>query len=208
MKIHLILIFLALVLISACTPTGQIIKEEPLILEGPYLVTAVVDGDTLDINNSERIRLSGINTPETGECYYQEAKNKLKELTYNKEVYLEKDRSNKDKYDRLLRYIYLNESYLVNEILVQNGYARVYDKYSYDTKRYDQLKEVEAKAIEKGIGIWSCKDPKENCLYVGSKNSDKYYPPDCKWAKRIKPENLICFKSEEEVKNRTLGKNC
>lgn len=39
----------------------------------------------------------------------------------------------------------------------------------------------------------------KNCPFVGSKNSDKYYPPDCQWAKRIKPENLVCFSSAEEA---------
>ncbi|MFH1455476.1 MAG: thermonuclease family protein [archaeon] len=119
--------------------------------QGPYLVTNVVDGDTLDINTGERIRLSGINTPETNECYYQEAKNWLTKLTLGKEVYLEKDRSNTGKYGRLLRYIYVDDI-LVNEILVKEGYAKVYDKYKDDTKRYEQLKNVETK----DNGLWLC----------------------------------------------------
>lgn len=41
-----------------------------------------------------------------------------------------------------------------------------------------------------------------NCAYVSSKNSDKFYVPTCTWAKRIKPENLVCYKSEQEA----LGK--
>lgn len=42
----------------------------------------------------------------------------------------------------------------------------------------------------------------KNCAFVGSKNSDKYYPPDCQWAKRIKPENLVCFFSAEEARQK------
>lgn len=38
-----------------------------------------------------------------------------------------------------------------------------------------------------------------NCAYVGSKNSNKYYPPTCAYAKRIKPENTICFKTNDEA---------
>ncbi|HEX8974851.1 MAG TPA: hypothetical protein VF817_05245 [Patescibacteria group bacterium] len=37
------------------------------------------------------------------------------------------------------------------------------------------------------------------CVFVGSKNSDKFYVPTCTWAKRIKPENLVCYKSEQEA---------
>ena len=50
----------------------------------------------------------------------------------------------------------------------------------------------------------------QKCLFVGSKNSDKFHKPDCRWAKNIKPENLVCFKSEEEAKSRGYvgDKNC
>ncbi|MFH1376199.1 MAG: thermonuclease family protein [Candidatus Woesearchaeota archaeon] len=209
MKNYLVLTFLFLIFISACTPTGEVVYDlDELVLDGPYLVTYTVDGDTADVTingETERLRFSGINTPETGECYYQEAKDKLTELILNKNVYLEKDKTDEGKYGRLLRYVYLDENNLVNEILVEQGYARVYDKYSYDTKRYEQLKQAEARAQNKNLGVWSCTDKFKDCLYVGSKNSDKYYPPTCKWAKKIKEENKICFNSEEEVKDRIPG---
>ncbi len=194
---HWCFIFLIFIfLVSGCI-TGSTVRE----LEGPFFVTKVVDGDTLDLNNNERIRMSGINTPETGECYYQEAKERLAELVLNKYVYVETDRSDKDKYGRLLRYIYLNETDLVfvNGILVEGGFGRVYDKYKSDTKRYGELKKFEEKAKENNLGVWDCIDNKKDCLYVGSNNSDKYHTPDCKFAKKIKPENLVCFYSLEEA---------
>ena len=191
----LFLLFLIL-LVGGCV-TGSAVKE----LKGPFLVTNVVDGDTLDLDNNERIRMSGINTPETGECYYQEAKEKLAELVLNKRVYVEMDRSDKDKYGRSLRYIYLNETelVLVNGVLVENGFARVYDKYKGDTKRYNELKMIEEGAVENKIGVWDCVDNKKDCLYVGSEDSDKYHTPGCKFAKKIKPENLVCFYSVEDA---------
>ena len=87
----LILIILTLLLIS-CNKnsqeqlTAKAIQEQAnenpnLIIEGPFIVTRVIDGDTIEINNSYKIRLSGINTPEIGECYYQEAKEFLSKLT-------------------------------------------------------------------------------------------------------------------------------
>jgi len=184
-----ILILLILLLTSCST------------LEGPYLVTNVIDGDTLDIETGERIRLSGINTPETGECYYQEAKDVLADLTLNQYVYLERDIENKGKYGRLLRYIYVDGA-MVNAFLVSEGYARVYDKYNETTKYYSELKQVE----DKTKGLWVCEDPQANCLYVASKNSNVYHTPGCKYAKRIKPKNLLCFHSEEEIEN--LTKSC
>ena len=198
-----IIVLILLIFINGCI-TGNFVSEEK---EGPFKVTNVVDGDTLDLNNSERIRLSGINTPETGECYYQEAKERLEELVLNKDVTLEKDISDAGKYGRLLRYIYVNNLF-VNSLLVEEGYARVYDKYKDDTKKYGELKDVEIIAKNNNLGIWGCIDSKADCLYVASKNSDIYHDPDCKWAKRIKSENLICFKSIEEVKDLKPCKTC
>jgi micrococcal nuclease len=175
------------------------------IVEGPYIVSNVVDGDTLDVDLG-RIRLSGINTPETGECYYQEAKEALSNLTLDKEVYLEQDYENYDKYGRLLKYIYV-DNVSVNAFLVENGYAKVFDKYNATTKRYYEYKELEKVAQDKKLGVWNC-TTNEGCLYVASKKSKVYHSPDCKWAKRIKPENLICFHSEEELNGYKKSSSC
>jgi endonuclease YncB( thermonuclease family) len=184
------MILLLLLLLTGCST-----------LEGPYLVTNVIDGDTLDLETGERVRLSGINTPETGECYYQEAKDVLSELVLNQYVYLERDIQNKGKYGRLLRYIYVDGA-MVNAYLVSGGYAKVYDKYNETTKYYSELKKLE----DYTKGLWVCEDPQAGCLYVASKNSDVYHTPGCKYAKRIKPENLLCFTKKEEIKN--LTKSC
>lgn len=192
------LIFILFIFITACTTGNTVIEDDSF--EGPFKVIDVIDGDTLDINTTERIRLSGINTPETGECFYQEAKDVLKELTLNKDVLLERDLSDKGKYGRLLRYVYV-DGVFVNVELVKGGYARVYDKYKDDTKRYHELKEAELIAKGNNLGVWVCEDPREGCLYVRSKNSDKYHTPECKYSKRIKPQNLICYMNEEEVED-------
>ena len=205
MKYESLIFLIFIFLISGCA-TGSAVKY----LDGPFFVTKVVDGDTLDLNNNERIRMSGINTPETGECYYQEAKDKLTDLVLHKEVYTEKDRSDKDKYGRILRYVYLNETELVfvNGALVEGGFARVYDKYKSDTKRYNELKKIESGAKENKLGVWSCVDNKKDCLYVGSEDSDKYHTPECKFAKKIKPENLVCFYSVEDAEEEREFSGC
>lgn len=191
------ILFILLLFLSACSSSS---------IGEPHIVHAIIDGDTLDIEQG-RVRLSGINSPETGECYYEEAKNKLEELTLYQEVFLEEDITPYDKYGRMLRYIYTNRSF-VNAELVKGGYARVYDKYNETTKYYLKLKELEKKAQEEQRGLWSCTNLQENCLYVASKNSDIYHASGCKWAKRIKPENLICFHSEEELAGYKPAQSC
>jgi len=156
MKKSLIFLLILTIFISSCT-TGQVTTEiKEAKLEGPYLVTYVVDGDTADVNisgNIERIRFSGINTPEKKECYYQEAKDRLKELILDKKVYIQKDISDRGKYGRLLRYVYENNT-LINQLLVEEGYARVYHKYRNDTSKYYQLARTESIAIQNNIGLW------------------------------------------------------
>jgi len=137
-----------LLLLTACMPEGY---------EGPFLVTRIIDGDTLEIENGEIIRLSGINTPEKKECYYEEAKQALSQLTINKSVYLERDLTDRGKYKRLIRYVYVGEEH-VNALLVLHGYAKVYDKYAFDTKRYNELKKIEKIPRAQGMGVWSCSE--------------------------------------------------
>ncbi len=92
-------------------------------------VIRVIDGDTIKIEGDKVIRYIGIDTPETVhpskpvQCYGKEASDKNKELVEGKEVKLEKDVSETDKYGRLLRYIWLGDM-LVNEYLVREGYAQ------------------------------------------------------------------------------------
>lgn len=143
-----IILLILIILICGCVSESP----EP---DGPYKVVNVVDGDTLDLNNSARIRLSGIDTPETGDCYYQEAKDALEHLVLEKEVWLEQDKSNRGKYGRLLRYIYTEDEF-VNGVLIYNGYGRVHDKYKNDTKRHSQLKELEKHAVKNNLGLWNC----------------------------------------------------
>jgi len=101
------------------------------------IVERVVDGDTAIINGNST-RLLGINTPERGEKYYQEAKDFLNNLTLNKTVKLEYGIEKYDKYNRVLAYIILNGKN-INIDLVRKGFANLYiynsDKYTNELKQ-------------------------------------------------------------------------
>ena len=123
-------------------------------------VLRVVDGDTIEIEGGQKIRYIGVDTPETvdprrsPQCFGKEASNYNKELVENKEVYLEKDVSETDKYGRLLRYIYLeSESVSINEQLVKEGYA-VSSSYPPDIKYQDKFKAAEEEARNNKRGLW------------------------------------------------------
>ncbi len=125
-----------------------------------HLVTKVIDGDTIVLDNGEVVRYIGIDTPEIRahskggpDCYALEAKVRNKELVLNKKVRLVKDVSNRDRYHRLLRYVYVGDTF-INETLVREGYAKV-ATYPPDVKYVDLFRQAEQEARQRGRGLWS-----------------------------------------------------
>ena len=122
-------------------------------------VIRVVDGDTIEIEGGQKVRYIGIDAPETVDpnrpvgCYGKEASNKNKELVEGKTVGLEKDISDKDKYGRLLRYVYVGDTF-VNETLVKEGYAQV-STYPPDVKYQDKFLVAQKDARDNNRGLWS-----------------------------------------------------
>ncbi len=115
-------------------------------------VTNVIDGDTIIIAGGDSVRLLGIDSAERGEDFYQEAKERLEGLVEQKQVILEKDSENKDKYGRLLRWVFLDDIN-VNLLLVEEGLARC---YFYDEKKYkEECAILEQNAIKEKKGLWS-----------------------------------------------------
>ena len=94
-------------------------------------VINVIDGDTFQINSGEIIRLLCVDTPEKSQEGHQEAKEFLEFLILNKEAILEHSITDKDNYSRLLRYVYVNDSYssellFVNRMILNKGYGTLF----------------------------------------------------------------------------------
>ena len=130
------------------------------------LVTKVIDGDTIAIEGGEVVRYIGIDTPETDrECFSEEATNKNEELVGGKLVKLEKDISERDRYNRLLRYVYVRDpseastrggqagQVFVNEELVRLGYANVVS-YPPDVNYQELFRDAEREARNNNRGLW------------------------------------------------------
>lgn len=123
-------------------------------------VNRVVDGDTIELETGEKVRYVGVNTPESVkisspvECFGKIASEKNKEMVEGKLVRLEKDVSDKDRYGRLLRFIYLEDGTFVNDVLVRDGYARV-STFPPDVRLADQFKTAEREARDAKRGLWA-----------------------------------------------------
>jgi len=118
-------------------------------------VVHIIDGDTVVIEGGHHIRYLGIDAPEKSESYYLEAIRANKELVKGKKVRLEKDVSDKDKYGRLLRYVYV-DGIFVDAEMVRQGYACA-KAYPPDVKYLVYLEAVEKEARCEGRGIWGQK---------------------------------------------------
>ena len=130
------------------------------------MVTRVIDGDTIIIEGGYRVRYIGIDTPEIHpevEAFGIEAREANRRLVEGKQVRLERDVSETDKYGRLLRYVYVGDI-LVNAELVRQGLAKV-KAYPPDTKYQDYLEEMEAEARNKERGMWA-KEPTTSSYYI------------------------------------------
>ncbi len=163
---------------SAAIPTAENNMER-------VIVSRVVDGDTLKIktgDTEDTVRLIGINTPESVdprtvvECFGKEASAKMKEIAEGKEVLIVKDptQSERDKYKRLLAYVYLPDGTLLNETMITDGYAFEYT-YNIPYEFQTEFKDSEKQAREKGLGLWDkskcdyTTDPKKSSTKVISK---------------------------------------
>jgi micrococcal nuclease len=144
-KIWLSAIILLTLLLSGCISPPETAK-----------VTRVIDGDTIIIEGNYRVRYIGIDTPEVHpevEEYGIEAWEANRRLVEGKEVRLERDATETDKYDRLLRYVYVGDVF-VNAELVRQGLAEA-KSYPPDTKYQDYLEKLEAEARLASRGMWA-----------------------------------------------------
>ncbi len=135
----------------------------PTITVAPYekqkvKVVRVIDGDTIEIEGNKKVRYIGINTPELHDsrrpiqCYGQISADENRRLVEGKEIFIQKDVSEVDKYKRLLRYVWV-EDIFVNDYLVRQGFAQV-STFPPDVKYQQQFLEAQEEAKVNNRGLW------------------------------------------------------
>ena len=142
-----ILIILLIVLLSTISNAGDL-----------AIVKRAVDGDTLLLTNGERVRLIGVDTPETKhpkkpvQRFGKEAYLFTKKMVEGKEVRLEYDWQRRDKYNRLLAYVYLLDGTFLNAEIIKQGYGFAYTRFPF--KYLEEFRRYEREARENGRGLW------------------------------------------------------
>lgn len=175
------LLVLSLAALLTCAPHQVVLSEqapatladEPRGYESA-VVTRIVDGDTIIVEvtgrrggpgagdagvGEHRVRLIGIDTPESVdprspvECFGTEASDAAKALLEGAEVRMVKDVSETDRFDRLVRYVYIGAE-MANARLVVNGYATAFT-YPPDVRHSDLFVELEREARDADRGLWA-----------------------------------------------------
>ena len=182
-------------------------QEVTIVFPGEIgAVTKVVDGDTIRVGLSDgdwSVRLIGINTPEVGQYYFEEARDKMEELVSGKAVLLQKDVSETDRYGRLLRYVYIGDLF-VNAEMVKQGYAQA-ATYPPDVKYADLFVSLEREARESGVGLWAQASPSPTPSqttahnYIGNSNTKVFHRPTCRYVSQISPDHIVYFSTREEA---------
>ena len=140
---------------ATATPGLPDLTTDPTVYQ-PAEVTHIVDGDTIDVEiegRTYRLRYIGMDTPERGRPFYSEATEANRQMVANQTVYLEKDVSETDRYDRLLRYVYLEDGTMVNAELVRQGFAQV-ATFPPDVKYQEMFLQLQREARDAGRGLW------------------------------------------------------
>ncbi|MEA3248591.1 MAG: thermonuclease family protein [Nanoarchaeota archaeon] len=149
-------IFLVVLFVSSCIFYYQLTEET--IITTNTIVARVIDGDTLELTNGQKVRLKGINTLEKSMPFNQEATEFVKQLVENKSISVENHGI--DKYGRTLAYISIKEKN-INEEILKEGLGTLY--YYEKDDHYEELKQAEEFARLNNKGLWK-KSPNANCL--------------------------------------------
>ncbi len=198
-------------------------------LQNSYVVNRIIDWDTIEIlswGKKEKIRLIGIDTPETVdsrksiECFWKESSAKLTELLLGKRIILKNDETQADKdiYNRYLRYIFTTDGMFINQQIIENWYAI---EYTYKTPYTYQsvFKNAEQAARNNKLWMWAdtaCKEHNttpnwiqpfadtitKSSFYTSSHYSSKlYYCANDSGRQGLSPKYLRSYTNEKDLLN-------
>ena len=199
-----------------------------------YKIVRIVDGDTIIIDYNgveERVRLIGVDTPESvhpdktkNNEFGVIASNFSKGYLENKEVSLELDVQERDKYGRILAYVYL-DGVMYNKTLLQEGMAKV-STYPPNVRYVDDFKALEKSAREANKGLWAYSEDsstvsttpaqsntnpttsnvtqtldasKDGIWIKGNINSKIYHVPGGRDYDKVSPQNIVWFETEADA---------
>ena len=128
------------------------------------LVIRVIDGDTIVVSPNEKVRLIGVDTPETVhpnravQCFGKDAKEFTRSMLEHRTIRLVLDETNrvrnhKDRYGRTLAYVYFDDGTMLNAELIRRGYAHAYTRFPF--RHAVEFRQLERSARSLAVGLWA-----------------------------------------------------
>lgn len=157
--VPLVVVVLALLVWVAREFAPEVFRPAPPPEGAWRTVVRVVDGDTLLLDGNERVRLIGVDTPETVDPrrpvqrFGKEASAFTRSRVEGRRVRLAFDRERTDRYGRTLAYVYLEDGTFLNAELVRLGYAHAYTRFPF--QYMDEFRAYEREARENRRGLWA-----------------------------------------------------
>jgi len=141
----------------------------------------VIDGDTFVDSDGRKVRLLAIDTPEEGEPYCDSARDELRRLLGDYPLRFEFGPESRDRYGRLLAFVFADDSIFVNARLLEEGLARTYFfEENIVTSPYASLLcQSQKAALKAGRRIWSLPKPQAEAYYLGNPHTYRFHRPDC-----------------------------
>jgi micrococcal nuclease len=163
-----------------------------------FEIVRVTDGDSMELRGGDRLRLLAVDTPEKGEPLYNEATEFLAGLVLHKVGELEFSGRKRDRYGRLLAYLYI-DSILINEQILRNGlgYLYLFDDTDKDKPELKRLFQAQQDAMDDGRGVWSLSHTPE-AYYLARKGGYRLHRSGCNSLRNINPDNYLIFKTRNE----------
>ena len=164
-----------------------------------FVIMRVIDGDTVELAGGDRLRLLGIDTPEKGELFYDSAAMFLESLVLGQKSRIEYADKRRDRYGRLLGFVYVEDTIFVNRRILSAGLGYLYlvKDQELSRPRFKELLVAQRQAVGSKIGLWGIDRDYED-RYIASKLSLRFHRPGCNSASRIKQSNIRTFENMQE----------
>lgn len=171
-------------------------------------VTDVLDGDTVVLASGDRLRLRGIDAPEVrhgdtpGQYYGRESGDTLKTLVHEKDLFLDKEELDRDRYGRLVGTPRMMDGRIVALVMVEEGAAFVYPHPSdKDGALAERLRAAQIGAMNRGEGFWPfiLNMPAATKTYLGTVSSRRFHAMGCANGRKVKKNNQTIFSSLREA---------
>ena len=169
-----------------------------------HRVKHVFDGDTILLQNNEKVRYLGIDAPEIdheggkSEFMALDSRKFNRQAVARSAVRLQFDEEKRDRYGRILAYVFLENGEMLNALLVRRGLAHVL--FTNGHIRYEgHLLRCQRQAMMEKLGIWSRPFNGNEKYYVGNRKSYRFHRPGCNFAANTSPKNSVRLTSRYDA---------